>query len=320
MGVTYALVVDGGNSKTDVALVSSLGEVVGSVRGPGFRPQVTGVEGALGMLDSLVGFVDRPVAHVAAFLAGADLPEEEAALASAVASRGWASSVFVANDTFAVLRAGTASLPGVAVVCGTGINCVGVGLGGEQFRFPALGAISGDWGGGADVGAAALWHAARCADGRGPWTELAVLVPGHFGLESVASVTRAVHVGEIPYLRLRELAPLVLGLADEVAESIVDRLAGEIVAMAGAALSALNLTDCEVVLGGGILAAAPPGLLDPIRAGLPASVRPVVVSAPPLLGAGLAGLDALGAGPEAYARLRGYWAGSGTTQGEVAAR
>ena len=76
------------------------------------------------------------------------------------------------NDTFAVLRAGTAHGWGVAVVCGAGINCVGVARDGRQVRFPALGSITGDWGGGYDVGLAAVSAAARSEDGRGPRTSL----------------------------------------------------------------------------------------------------------------------------------------------------
>ena len=72
----------------------------------------------------------------------------------------------VGNDTLAVLRAGTERGWGVAVVCGAGINCVGVAPDGRSVRFPALGRITGDWGGGYDVGLEALYVAARGEDGR----------------------------------------------------------------------------------------------------------------------------------------------------------
>ena len=91
---------------------------------------------------------------------------------------GWAARTIVGNDTFAVLRAGTERGWGVAVVCGAGINCVGVAPDGRQARFPALGSITGDWGGGYDVGLAAVSAAARSEDGRGPRTSLEQAVPG----------------------------------------------------------------------------------------------------------------------------------------------
>ena len=52
------------------------------------------------------------------------------------------------NDTFAVLRAGTDRHWGVGVVCGFGTNCSAVAPDGRVTRFPAVGPISGDWGGG----------------------------------------------------------------------------------------------------------------------------------------------------------------------------
>ena len=134
---------------------------------------------------------DGAVADVARILlAGADLPVEERALHEAVAERGWSRSITVANDTFGVLRAGTDLGWGVAIVCGAGLNCVGVAPDGREARFPALGLITGDWGGGEDVGLAGLAAAARGADGRGEPTSLERAVPGHFGLETPQAAGR----------------------------------------------------------------------------------------------------------------------------------
>ena len=94
-----------------------------------------------------------------------------------------------------MLRAGTERGWGVAVVCGAGINCVGVGPDGRHARFPALGAITGDWGGGFDLGLAALSAAARSEDGRGPRTPLEQAVPAHFGLATPRELAEAIHLG-----------------------------------------------------------------------------------------------------------------------------
>ena len=88
---------------------------------------------------------------------------------------------------------GTARGWGVAVTCGAGINCVGVGRDGRQVRFPALGAITGDWGGGYDVGLAAVSAAARSEDGRGPRTSLEQAIPAHYGLRTPAQLAEAIH-------------------------------------------------------------------------------------------------------------------------------
>src|SRR5262249_32384561 len=154
-----AIAVDGGNSKTDLALIDADGEVLALLRGDASSPQHLQVDGSVELLDELrrealdrAGLAAGSASAAALFMAGVDFPSERAELEQAVRARRWAPSVVVENDTFAVLRAGTERGWGVAVTCGAGINCVGVSPAGRVARFPALGAITGDWGGGYDVG------------------------------------------------------------------------------------------------------------------------------------------------------------------------
>jgi N-acetylglucosamine kinase-like BadF-type ATPase len=263
------------------------------------------------VIDDLAREVGAPADLAVLLLAGVDFPDEEESYRGEAERRGWASEVVVGNDTFAVLRAGSERGWGVAVTIGRGNNCVGVGPDGRQVRFPSLGEISGDWGGGGDIGLAAQWSASRSEDGRGPRTSLERLVPAHFGLESPAELARQMHLGRIPRQRVDELAPIVLAAADDdaVAAAIVDRQAAEVVAMAGALLRRLELTeeDADVVLGGSVLQSGNPRLLDGIEAGLREigprlSIR--LARSRPIVGAALLGLDRLGAAHEAYARAR----------------
>src|SRR6185312_1638965 len=202
--------------KTDLALVADDGSLIAHARGPLSSPHHLGLEGCVAVLAQLVdeaGLDGRQADVAQVLLAGLDFPEEEQRLHAALASRGWASRLRVGNDTFAVLRAGTESGWGVAITCGAGINCVGVGPDGRHVRYPALGEITGDWGGGGDVGAAAQFAAARSEDGRGPHTTLEQLVPAHFGLGTPREVAEAMHTGRLSSRRLNELAPLVLAEA-----------------------------------------------------------------------------------------------------------
>lgn len=312
-----ALAVDGGNSKTDVAVIAADGEVLGFARGKASSPHHVGADGAVEVLASLIEEAtgepsNGRVADLAQLMmAGVDFPAEEEELRRAVAERGWADEVVVANDTFAVLRAGTERGWGVAVVCGAGINCVGVAPDGRQARFPALGATTGDWGGGFDVGLAAVSAAARSEDGRGPRTSLERLVPAHFGLETPSRLAEQVHRGTIPIRRLAELPPVVFAAAadDAVAAGIVDKLASEVVALSRVALGRLGLTrePVELLLGGGLLQAGDGRLMSSIEAGIREVAPEVSVHravSPPIVGAALRALDALGAPLEAHARAR----------------
>ncbi|GEC07269.1 kinase [Streptomyces spinoverrucosus] len=322
MGLTASvLAVDAGNSKTDVAVVAADGSVLAAARGGGFQPPSVGVEAAT---DVLAEVVERAfaaagvtsVTHVSACLANADFPVEEERLADALHARAWGATVEVRNDTFAILRAGVTEPRGVAVVCGAGINCVGMRPDGRTARFPAIGRISGDWGGGWGLAEEALFHAARAEDGRGGPTELARTLPAHFGYGSMYALIEALHLERVPPRRRHELTPVLFATAadgDPVARALVDRLAEEVVTMAAVALSRLDLLDEEtpVLLGGSVLAARHPQLDDGVRdllaARAPKAV-PRVVTAPPVLGAALLGLDRVEARAGAWERVRAHFA------------
>ena len=327
--VPAVLAIDGGNSKTDVALVAHDGTLLASVRGAGINPQDVGAEQTALNLDALVrqaaaqaGLLepspptDWIARHTVACLANADLPEEEAELAAAVQAQAWSPTATVVNDTFAILRSGLTDTDqphwGVAVVCGAGINCVGVAPDGRVTRFLALGTIAGDWGGGYFLGLEVLWHAARAEDGRGQDTALSGYVTSHFGVERVEQVTIGLHQGKIPYDDLIGLAPALFRAADEgdaVARSLVSRQAGEISVMAITAMRRLDLTGLAtpVILGGGVITARNPllmgGITERLAAAAPrAQVR--VIEVPPVVGAALLGLDHVNAPPAAESRLR----------------
>lgn len=315
------LAVDAGNSKTDVAVVNHDGEVLATARGEGFRPPAVGLDTAMSALTATVtralATAGTPtVSHVSACLANADLPIEEEQLTAALTHRGWGTTVDVRNDTFAILRAGVTEPRGVAVVCGAGINCVGMHPDGRTARFPALGRFSGDWGGGWALAEEALFHAARASDGRGEPTALAHALPRHFGLPDMPALIEALHLGHVAPARRHELAPVLFAVAatgDGAALTIIDRQAEEIVTMAVVALTRLGLLDepAPVLLGGGVLAARDPRLEGRIRALLAErapEAEPRVVTSRPVLGAALLGLDRMGAAGEAQGRVRTYFA------------
>lgn len=320
MSAQIVIGVDGGNSKTHLALADTSGAVLALVRGPLSSPHHIGLAGAIGTLEELLqralaeaGMTgERPVADLAElWMAGIDFPSEEEELRNAFDERGWARRTIVGNDTFAVLRAGTDEGWGVAVTCGSGINCVGVARDGRHARFPSLGTITGDWGGGYDVGLAAVAAAARSEDGRGRRTTLEDAVPRHFGLDAPHELAEAIHRKEIAQRRVEELPPIVFAEAasDDVARSIVEQLAAEVVALARVAMQRLDFDreQTEVVLGGGLLQSGNGVLHAAIKRDLRkvapnATAR--VASAPPIVGATLLGLDELGADAAARSRLQ----------------
>ncbi|MFJ8913612.1 N-acetylglucosamine kinase [Amycolatopsis sp. NPDC102389] len=313
--------IDGGNSKTDVLIVSRDGRVLGQSRGPGASPQNIGVDGSVQALEKLVlealrgaGLPDeRPFAtHTSAYLAGLDFPREEAILHAALAARGWSDTLIVGNDTLALLRAGSSDGTGVAVVCGAGINGAGVSADGREHRFPALGKISGDWGGGYRLGEEALWWAVRAEDGRGPGTALQAAVTTHFKASSVLEVVQRLHFEELHSDSIHGLCPLLFAVAadgDEVAQDVVDRFVEEVALLVSVILRRLELTEeaPEVILGGGVLTGVGAQVIAEIerrclKVAPQASIQ--VVDVAPVVGAALFALDTIGASVTAKASLK----------------
>jgi N-acetylglucosamine kinase-like BadF-type ATPase len=323
------LAIDGGNSKTDLALIAADGTLLASVRGPGASQEHHGIDGAMQRLGKMVGELAAAAGvaseglvarHISSCLAGADLPEEEEQLAEALRRQGWSLTSAVANDTFAVLRAGLTPPPGqpawgVAVTCGAGINCAGMAPDGQTTRFLALGRLTGDWGGGWYLGQEVMWWAMRAEDGRGPDTALRPATAAYFGLPTVRDVALAVHLGRIDRAEMLGLTTVLFETAsagDAVARDLLERLAEEVTAMAVTVMRRLGLTGpgalgTPVVLGGGLLAARHPLLTAAIERRLAAAAPgavPHVTDTLPVTGAALLGLDYLGAGPDAERRLR----------------
>jgi N-acetylglucosamine kinase-like BadF-type ATPase len=315
--------VDGGASKTDVWIVGTDGSVLGSWRGEGCNHQLVGLDAAVAALGASIdqaadrsglGHAPRPVAPLGLYcLAGLDLPIDEQRLGPAITGARWTTRDVVRNDTFAVSRAGSKNSWGIGVVCGSGLNCAGVGPDGRTVRFPSLAELSGDFApGGAWLGVRALGLALRARDGRGQDTTLTALVPKHFSMNDPEEVLAAVYSGELSYGRLFELARIALEAAregDGPAQDAVAFLADEVVAMAGAAITRLDVAGeaVEVVLGGGIFESGDEDFTARVEDGL-RHIAPLVVcrrpEGPPVLGAALMGLDIAEAAPAAFARLR----------------
>ena len=172
----------------------------------------------------------------------------------------------MANDTYAVLRGTLSICPndarqhwGVGVTCGTGINCVDLPDGGRRFLPGRNPAELGRW---RRRGRSGDPRPRRTTQG-GPHTALR---PGPAPFGPVARRCVA-HLGNVSYRELASLSPVIFRTADsgdEVARSLVLRQAEEIFLLARSAIRRLDLADTAVtvVLGGGIVAARYPLLID----------------------------------------------------------
>jgi N-acetylglucosamine kinase-like BadF-type ATPase len=304
--MALVLAVDGGNSKTDVALLSGSGELRSWVRGPGSAIgalRAARLIGRLAEAAARAAGLDLASAHAACYLAGADLPWQVEERRATLDALGVFASVSVGNDAWALLRLGApAGAPAVGVVCGAGLKCV-ARTGSGRYEFPSLGWQTGDLSGAGDfLAREAVRVAARAEDGRGPDTPLREAVRARLSAPSVRAVAERLLTGELTEDRLGVLVPVVLDQAragDPVAASVVGELAGEVAATARAARRHLGGgPGWTLVLGGGLFADPAGRFLTAVRTSasdLEEEFTLAAVDAPPVAGAALLGLDHIGA-------------------------
>jgi N-acetylglucosamine kinase-like BadF-type ATPase len=304
--MTYILGVDGGGSKTLAVVADETGEVLGIGRTGSANHQVLGLDRAMEQVRraverafALSGVQPEEVEAAAYCIAGADLPEDFELLSPALAELRLAQRMHLENDIVASLRSGSDRRDVVVVGWGSGVNALGRNAAGREIRLPALGWISGDWGGGGDLGREAIFLVVRGDDGRGRPTALREPVLAAFDVSDVDALIRKLYFGERERVATHSLAPIVFAAAnagDGVARDLVERSGIEVADTALALLRRLDILDVptDVVLAGSIFKTELPLLIDTVRcrlneaAPLARLVRPEVE---PVLGALFCGFD-----------------------------
>jgi N-acetylglucosamine kinase-like BadF-type ATPase len=306
--MTLILGVDGGNSKTLAAVGDESGRILGVGRSGSGSHQALGLEAAMlqirGAADQALAMARVEASDVdAAYycLAGADLLEDFDLLWPAVRNLGLGREVGLNNDSMASLRSGTDNPNAVVVALGSGTVAAGHNAAGREIRLPALGWISGDWGGGGDLARDAIWYSVRAHDGRGEPTALQDMILCELEVPDVDTLINRLYHREIDRLRILHLAPHVFEVAeagDKVARYLVEEQAKEVVITAVALLRRLGIleTPSDVVLGGSIFKARSPLFMNAISerlgdlAPLATIVRPNVE---PAVGSYFCGMDLL---------------------------
>lgn len=270
--------VDGGNSKTFALVADTEGHLLGFGRTGGSNHETVGFAEAERRLHQVAhealaeAGVEGPVAFGFWGLAGADVPSDFEHLYPIVARINAAERNVIKNDTVAAMGAGFTRGWGVGIISGAGFNAGGIAPDGREIQFAGMGAPTGDWGGGGDIGPEVLRLAYRGYDGRGKPTLLTERVAEALGLQSMADIPLKIRTGTLDWKAIRDkLPPLLFEVAyegDEVACELVARIGEEVGITANTIIRRLGMEklDVEVVLGGSIFKGKGPLLMDTIRA------------------------------------------------------
>ena len=299
--------IDAGGTKTAGLLTDRDGRVIEQVvRGPG-NYQAVGEEGAKEVLSEVLKALlhtaeshDLQVEAIGYGLSGWDRPQDEERIRGIVSAVHPGGPFVIVNDTFLILRAGTVDNTGIAVVSGTGSNCVGRSSDGRTYRIGGLCFEMGDFGSGWDIAVAGLRAAKRGTDGRGPWTLIHDLALEEFNASSIDDLMDFLLPGKDPGELFGRMTPLVFQAAakgDQVAVEILVQAGRELGMTAGLVGTELFGRNEPVtcVLGGSVLNSTTSSIMrkaleDELRRILPrARVKRLFI--PPAAGAVLLAMD-----------------------------
>lgn len=251
--------VDGGGTKTSVALINDAGKTVATSEDGPSNPLRVGVETAVANIAAAVnkacdagGLSRDDIVAATLGLAGVRRRDIRERVRESFAMRFRLRKIDITTDAEIALYATTLGLPGLAVIAGTGSICIGVNDAGEKFIAGGWGPIAGDEGGGRGIAGEALHAVAKASDGRGPQTNLSERAAEYFRASSPENLIGAIYAPKMDNSRIS-------GFAKEVVETALDgdKIAREIIADAGrelgtaavAVLKKLGLQKRKVPIG-----------------------------------------------------------------------
>jgi glucosamine kinase len=268
----YVAGVDGGATKTVVAVLDLETLAVSLGRGGPTNADAVGddaaaaaLEAALGAALARAGVDGGELGATVCGLAGTPSRSVERRVAATFSLR----SVYFVNDVVSAWAAGTWLEPGIAVISGTGSHVFGVNAGGDSWRTGGWGHILGDEGSGYWIGLAGIKAALHDRDGSGPETALVDAVVEFFGLQAVEEIQDLVYGKPLTKADIAAFAKEVTVAADAgdaVARSLFDQAAQDLATQTRAPVKALAFADeaFTVALLGSVFASGP-HLRDPFE-------------------------------------------------------
>jgi N-acetylglucosamine kinase-like BadF-type ATPase len=258
--------IDGGGTQTRAIAVDGGGKVLGTGESGPSNYHNIGIDKAVSNISAAasVALGGARATHTFVGCAGIKSAADIALLKSALEIAGLAPAggVMVSNDLHNALAGGLKGRAGIALIAGTGTNCLGRGDDGATFMCGGWGWLLDDRGGGFGLAIEAFKAAARAADGRGNETRLLAAVLAFLNLSEPDDLLRRLYVEPWSPDELAAFAPAVVHLAEsgdgvalEILKNGADCLA-ELVARTAMKLRFAG--GPEVVILGGCARSGPP--------------------------------------------------------------
>src|SRR4051812_21274357 len=260
-GVSYQLYlgVDGGGTKTNIALMNAAGKVIAEGSGGPANPLRVGVETAVANIIKAsdaacdqAGVSRGDISASILGLAGVRRLDIRDRVRERFTARYGVLKTTVITDADIALYGTTLGEPGVVVIAGTGSICLGINSSGERAIAGGWGPLAGDEGGGRGIAERALHQIAKASDGRGPKTGLSERAEEYFRVSSVDHLITAIYAPTMDNSRIAGFARCVVETAqdgDAVALEIIYEAGRELGTAAAAVMRKLHLQNQKVPVG-----------------------------------------------------------------------
>lgn len=255
----YFLGVDGGGTKTHVALMNEAREVVGEGTAGPSNPLRVGVETAV---SNIVKATDQAmdqaevlrvdIAAAVLGLAGVRRADIKQSIKSSFTDQVRIRKTTVITDAEIALFATTQGKPGIVVIAGTGSVCLGKNAKGKMAIAGGWGPLAGDEGGGVGIAQTALHAVAKASDGRGIATALSESASEYFRASGPENLIVAIYSPQVDNTRIAGFAKYVVEAAhegDAVATTILQEAGSELGLAACAVIDQLGLRRQKVPIG-----------------------------------------------------------------------
>jgi N-acetylglucosamine kinase-like BadF-type ATPase len=251
--------VDGGGTKTQIALMNEAGEVrCEGFAGPsnplrvGVETAVTNIAKAINEACDRDGVSRGDIAAATLGLAGVRRADLKRSVKESFIKRLGIRKVEVVTDAEIALFATTRGKPGLVVIAGTGSVCLGKNEKGEMAISGGWGPLAGDEGGGVGIAQQALHTIAKASDGRGKPTKLSQRASEYFRASGPENLIVAIYSPQVDNTRIAGFARLVVETAqggDAIAVQILRDAGYELGLAACAVIEKLGLKKKRVPIG-----------------------------------------------------------------------
>ena len=302
--------IDGGGTKTHLAVFDTLGHLLFESIGLGCNHQSLGVDTykhvIKELIDQALNHLNITMDHITYMhlgISGADLPEDFDRLNKATKEIIGDVKFTVENDAWLILRSGLTSDYGAVCICGTGANALAIGKDGRKGTLRSLGFTLGTYGGGLDIAREALHYAFRAEELTYKYTKLMDEIPPLLGVNKMEDVVSLLYPKSmIDRKKLGQITGLTFKLAvegDLVSQEIVKRIGMFLGYQTAGVIKQIGCENAEipVVIGGRVFEEGSQHFIDEMLHYLKLEVPHAYLVRPkylPVVGGFLRALDYLG--------------------------